>query len=653
MKFRGLIFLLVLLSLHPVMAQEADSLQASLLVAPRGGTVAPSDTIGRERLSRTLNIAEAVRSFAGVQIRDFGGVGGLKTVNVRSMGSEHTGVYMDGIRIENAQNMQVDLGRYSTDNLERVEVFSSLKASLLQTASEYGTTSSLHLTTARPQFLKGERNHVSVRLRGGSFLTLSPALSWEHLIGRKTSLRLSTAFTTSRGRYRFRDRDTVMIRENCDVRSVRAEGQLFGGTADAGWTVKGYFYDSERGIPGPVFKRAGVYPLSIDRQMDRNAFLQGEWHGQYGNHRVKVRGKATYDRLDYSDYSEEDYSLPSAYFRYRLLNVFASLSWNMQPVTWCNVGAAGDFSYSYLDANLRDFVYPSRFCGYFAGSVTMTPGRFKAVASLLYSVRADHFGVSDFQVMRHFFAPSLLLGYMPFKDFDISLYVKRSDRVPTFNDLYYTNVGNKDLRPEVVCQGGGSVNYGLSRNKFRMRLGVEAYYNHLKDKILAVPSTSLFRWQMYNIGKVSVIGTDVKANLRYGETSHAGLTLRYTFQRALNLSDRTGATWRQQVPYIPLHSGSALLYGTWKGWKADLTASFCGARYTTSVNLPEYRLDPWMTLDLILGKELKVPSPMPGGRGGTLAMLLSLYNLTASRYQIVQGYPMPGFNAMASVIFQW
>mgnify|MGYP002624503116 CR=1 FL=1 len=71
--------------------------------------------IGLERLSTVSGLPEAVRRFSGVQIRDYGGVGGLKTVNVRSLGSEHTGVFLDGFEIDNAQNMQVDLGRFQTD----------------------------------------------------------------------------------------------------------------------------------------------------------------------------------------------------------------------------------------------------------------------------------------------------------------------------------------------------------------------------------------------------------------------------------------------------------------------------------------------------------------------------------------------------------
>ena len=74
-----------------------------------------------ERLN-THNVADALRYFSGVQIKDYGGMGGLKTVDVRNMGSHHVGVFYDGIQIGNAQNGVVDLGRFSLDDLEELSL---------------------------------------------------------------------------------------------------------------------------------------------------------------------------------------------------------------------------------------------------------------------------------------------------------------------------------------------------------------------------------------------------------------------------------------------------------------------------------------------------------------------------------------------------
>ncbi len=61
--------------------------------------------------------------FPGVQIKDYGGIGGLKTINIRSMGTQHVGVFFDGIQLGNAQNGQIDLGRFSLDNMESISLY--------------------------------------------------------------------------------------------------------------------------------------------------------------------------------------------------------------------------------------------------------------------------------------------------------------------------------------------------------------------------------------------------------------------------------------------------------------------------------------------------------------------------------------------------
>lgn len=57
-------------------------------------------------------------------------MGGLKTVNIRSMGTNHVGVFYDGIELGNAQNGTVDLGRFSLDNMEAVTLYNGQKSAI-------------------------------------------------------------------------------------------------------------------------------------------------------------------------------------------------------------------------------------------------------------------------------------------------------------------------------------------------------------------------------------------------------------------------------------------------------------------------------------------------------------------------------------------
>ena len=105
---------LSLLGTVAVAQERADTLRASVVSSVSGSLLTPQ-RITTERLGTVTGVSEAIRRFTGVQVRDYGGVGGLKTVNVRSLGSEHTAVFVDGVQVSHAQNMQVDLGRLNLD----------------------------------------------------------------------------------------------------------------------------------------------------------------------------------------------------------------------------------------------------------------------------------------------------------------------------------------------------------------------------------------------------------------------------------------------------------------------------------------------------------------------------------------------------------
>jgi len=104
-----------------------------------------------ERLN-AHSVADALRYFSGLQIKDYGGVGGLKTVNIRSMGTNHLGIFYDGIELGNAQNGQIDLGQLSLDNVEEITLYNGQKSAIFQPASDFGNAGSVYIRTRTPRF---------------------------------------------------------------------------------------------------------------------------------------------------------------------------------------------------------------------------------------------------------------------------------------------------------------------------------------------------------------------------------------------------------------------------------------------------------------------------------------------------------------------
>lgn len=247
--------------------QKKDTVNLEELVvtanAPRSEII-PAQYLQGEELERlnSNSVADALRYFSGVQVKDYGGVGGIKTVNIRSMGTNHTGVVYDGIELGNAQNGQIDLGQFSLDNIEAISLHNGQRSQILQPAKDFGSAGTIYMRTKTPRFLEGETYHLKVNFRTGSFDLLNPSALLELRLSRNVNLSFSAEWLNSSGKYKFRYRrvnpagelayDTVAIRQNGDINATRLECNVNGFLPRGEWHAKVYNYNSERGVPGAI-----------------------------------------------------------------------------------------------------------------------------------------------------------------------------------------------------------------------------------------------------------------------------------------------------------------------------------------------------------------------------------------------------------------
>ncbi len=129
LKTKNQLLIAALLSIFQFAQAQSklDSLQhleEVVVMAKSFKEVIPAQKLSGENLKalNSLSVADAIRYFSGIQVKDYGGIGGLKTINIRSMGTHHVGVFYDGIQLGNAQNGQIDLGRFSLDNMEEISL---------------------------------------------------------------------------------------------------------------------------------------------------------------------------------------------------------------------------------------------------------------------------------------------------------------------------------------------------------------------------------------------------------------------------------------------------------------------------------------------------------------------------------------------------
>ena len=107
--------------------QQPDSLLAPARVSVRRAVLperlaVPHHTLDSTALLRrgVTDTGDAMRRLPGVNLRDYGGAGGLKTVSVRGLGAAHTVVSYDGLPVGAARQGETDLGRFDADHLASI-----------------------------------------------------------------------------------------------------------------------------------------------------------------------------------------------------------------------------------------------------------------------------------------------------------------------------------------------------------------------------------------------------------------------------------------------------------------------------------------------------------------------------------------------------
>lgn len=672
------ILLTILVSAISLAQEKKDSvsdMQELTVYGRHQEEIVPSQRLDGKRLQAlsTYSVADAMRYFSGVQIKDYGGVGGLKTVDVRSMGTNHMGVFYDGIQLGNAQNGLVDLGKFSLDNIEEIALYNGQKAQIFQPARDYGTSGSVYIRTRRPRFQEGKTYNLRATVKTGSFGLANPSLLWEQKWNDRITSSLSAEYIGASGKYKFRYRrvlpsgqvawDTTAVRQNGDIRSYRLEGSVFGNFRTGTWNAKAYYYDSRKGIPGAIVNN--VWKNS-QRQWDGNFFVQGSMTKHISN-RYRFQVNAKYAR-DYLRYLNPDTTLMYQDNIFTQHELYLSTAHYVQIRPWWEVNASMDYQYNTLDANMVNFAYPRRNTLLLAMATQFQFWRFRLMASILgtnvwdktrqtTSLPTQEQGVvaSPMSEGLSRWTPAVYLSMHPIrdnKDFSLRAFYKRIFRLPTFNDLYYTEMGNIRLKPENTTQYNFGFLYSHDyRHSVLKHLEVKAdgYYNQVDNKIIAVPKGSgQYRWMMMNIGEVHIGGleTTVQQVLSWHRDWSLELCANYTFQSAQDYSDPTdndpySGTYHGQIAYIPRHSGSVTGCLSWRQLTLNYSFVYVGERYHNSSNIRENYEQPWYTHDMSASYSWKY-----------FTVSLECNNVFDQQYDVVLNYPMPGRNWKATLRVQ-
>ena len=604
----------------------------------------PIQTLSHSDMERLgiHDMGDALKRFAGVQVKDYGGVGGMKTVNIRGLGAGHTGVTYDGVQVGDCQSGQVDLSRFTLDNVSLVSLQIGQEDNIYQSAKAYTSAGLINISTL--QDVSDRKPHLTTTLRTGSYGLFSPSLLYHQQLSR-LGIGAYTSYERADGVYWFTLKNGIKTiherRNNSDIQTWRGELNMSYQVTDKQtlqW--KAYGFTSNRGLPGPV-----IYDntYSAERLKDKNVFTQMLYENRFSNRiKMKAAAKWNYAWSRYSDVPASGYKEDT----YRQNETYLTATLWTNPLQGLNLSFAQDYAHNHLSMTLPKAANPTRNSLWTALAANYQTGSFSVNASLLATNIYERVKQGNASNGFHRLSPAFSMQWRCLQDFRLRFGYKDIFRTPTLNELYYTGIGNRHLNPEKSRMWNLGATYSHTFNRtLQLSLTADGYFGNVTDKIIAVPK--MFYWQMMNAGKVRQLGLDVSANIekRWDNDWSVSATGSYSYLSATDRTDPSELSYGDQIAYTPHHSGSAniLIHSPWLDFGYNVL--LMGERYTLGYNMPHNRMSAFTDHSITLSREFNINKQQ-------LRVQLDVRNLGNKNYEVVRFYPMPGTNWRLSVSWE-
>ena len=608
-------------------------------------TVAPTQVMDAAKIEQqgAIQLSDAVKQMAGVVLKDYGGVGGMKTVSARGLGSQFSTVTIDGVAVDNSQNGQVDLGRFLTGNAAYVSLSQGQVQQPLLSARAYAAGNVLNLETAEPQFHYGERTNLKLGMELGSFGLMNPTARWEQKWGKRLRTSLWSSFLKSDGNYPFtlyRQGKTIEeTRQHSAMNMFITDGDLFYTIAKGNsLTAKIHYMRGMHELPGEVVLYNPMPSAQVTHE--EALFAQAKWKVEREKWKTQVLGKVqrSYDRYeDSAALGYRDNYMENHYLQYEGY-LSGSAVWS--PLGWLDLSASADGDLSHLQSNLayRSDVLRSSLLA--VAAAHMHYKHWEADAHLLGTAVKDRVNDLDTTPSYRCLSPYAALLWSPNMHLTFRYFYKETYRVPNFSELYFFLSTPRNLRPERAMQH----NVGVTWVNSHLSATLDGYFNRVVDKIVAKPGSNMYYWTMENLGLVHILGVDATLS---GQWAAVSGQLNYSFAHAVDMSDPTDEkTYGHQIRYTPRHSGGGSLRWEHRWVNLGASAMVVGHRYAYAQNNTGTLLPAYCDLGLSADRSFELG-------GGTFRVRVQVLNLLDTQYEVVKDYPMMGRNYRLAVTYEF
>jgi outer membrane cobalamin receptor len=604
---------------------------------PIHASPSPIEVIGEERL-KNLNgnkISDALFFSSGAFIRDYGGNGGLKTISIRGLGPEHTLVLLDGNRFNSFQNGLLDLGTIMTESFERIEIVRGGNSALYGSDALGGVVNLIS---------KQGGSTLSVGLQGG--VGSAGYKLYNLRFGDKFgSLTVSGGFISEAGdgdyRYEFDNGRIAEIRERVNADFSIEQSSLnikYERDKSTHVALSAQYAGSDRGVAGPMVETDN----GRARQNDKNLYLTGSFRSQVTD-KIIISLSPTYRYLD------ERYVDPS-------IPLGMSVGWGAIDSYYKNTALGFNAQTDYVFSDQALFIFGIEFARaalksndvsdvvriqksfYLSSQLVFETGEdWLAKVSLYPTLRYDSFSDwSDRNLPLDAWSPKIGLNVNLHSDPDIQVRTTcgKNFRMPTFNDLYWKQGGNPNLRPEQSVSFDAGFITGVD---FFGRESLEMTFFNIdtRDRIIWVPTASSNIWSPENIGRVNSSGLETSLSWS-GFNGAVELQVHHALTSALkkNRDGEDDNSYNKQLIYVPKEVATFVACFRYENFSLNLTHCFVSHRFITADNSPTAYLPSYQ----VTGGNV---SAIFSYSGFKLRTKLEVNNLFDADYQVIASYPMP------------
>jgi len=587
----------------------------------------------------TLQVSDVLKYFSGATVKDYGGIGGLKTVSVRGLGASHTAVAYDGIIITDNQTGQIDLGKFSGSQAESVRMVSGPDNDLLQPAALAAQSAVISINTGRPD-LGDAGSRTNAQLKFGSFGTFSAGAESDFKAGQSNIVSLQAEWLGTQGNYPYVQEGAGLLkktRENSDLKRLRFEGALLSDIGRSTLNTRIYLFNSEQGLPANIYYNDYA---ARERLCNNNFFMQSSLTSPI-NDRFTLRFSAKYG-ISFTHYTDTKANTVQGMTdnRYTEREGYVSGVALYRLTDGLSASAGIDGRYSKLDGLGSIQSCPTRYTINSTAALKYASERLTLTGRLNHVITKEQVVIRQAAESYNHLSPTAGLNWLAWPAAGLHFRASFSNtfRLPTFNDLYFEQIGRRDLRPERASMASAGIVIENQSDGFFYSVYADVYDSNIKDRIMAVPGKNTAVWMMKNIGLVTTHGFETGLELRQSEgLVRPAMMVSYTYQRSMDKTDSGSTTWNHQLPYTPRHSASAVAWVENPIVNISCNLIYSGEYFCNAYNGPEYRMPPYYELGCSLWKTFDIET-------AKLALKAECINITDSRYELVRNYPMPGRN---------